>query len=138
VGMRLRFRVDEAGAQTRWVVTGRFQGFRDVLHGGLVLALCDDAMWYAAFGRGGLTMTAEATVRYRGPVQVGTAVLVRGWVTAQRGRLWTCAAELTPADGGAVLATAQGKFLPAPPETLGRRIAESRVHEFPEEEPGVQ
>ncbi len=125
--MRLRFEVDEAGAEGRWRVTPRFAGLPGVLHGGAVLALCDDAMWYAAFGHGALTMTAEASVRFRAPVEVGSLVVVRGWVLRQRGRLWTCAAELRAgAADGRLLASAEGKFLPAP-----AHVAAGSVHEAP-------
>lgn len=125
--MRLRFEVDEAGAEGRWRVTPGFAGLPGVLHGGAVLALCDDAMWYAAFGRGALTMTAEASVRFRAPVEVGSRVVVRGWVLRQRGRLWTCAAELRAgAPDGPLLASAEGKFLPAPAQ-----VAAASVHEAP-------
>ncbi len=130
VGMHLRFRVDGDGAEAAWASTSSFQGFPGVLHGGIVLSLCDDAMWYAAFGRGAFTMTAEASVRYRTPVRIGLPLVIRGWVTEHRGRLWTCAAELAAAEGDTVLATAAGKFLPVPPQLLDRTC----VHEYPEPE----
>jgi len=130
-GMRLRFRVDEAGAEAAWTVAGRFQGFRDVLQGGIVLAILDDCMWYAAYGRGGVTLTAEASVRYRARVPVGAAVVGRGRVLGRRGRLWTCSAELVAAGSGAVLASAQGKFMAVSPGDLEELIAGTRVHELP-------
>ena len=135
VGMRLRFAVDERGAETRWLVAESFQGFRGVLHGGLVLALCDDAMWYAAYGKGGVTLTAEATVRYRARVPIGANVIVRGWVAERRGRLWQCAAEIADAGDGTVLATAQGKFLPVPDRDFEQVVGETRVHELPADDP---
>lgn len=135
MGMRLRFHVDAGGAEARWTPSPTFQGFAGVLHGGIVLALCDDAMWYAAFSRGAFTMTAEATVRYRGPVAIGAPVVVRGRVSEHRGRLWICAAELASADGGPVLATATGKFLLVPTGQAERLLDGTRLHEFPEAEP---
>lgn len=137
VGMRLRFSVEEGAgaAEARWAPTPSFQGFADVLHGGIVLALCDDAMWYAAFGRGAFTMTAEATVRYRAPVPIGAPLLVRARVEANRGRLWACAAELIAADGDTVLATASGKFLAVPGERAEGLLRRTRLHEFPEPAP---
>lgn len=133
-GMRLRFTVDETGAEANWTVHARFQGFRGVLHGGLVLALMDDAMWYAIYGRGGVTLTAEATVRYKRRVEVGLPLTVRGYVREHRGRLWTCFAELVHTEGaGEVLATTEGKFISVPAADLPALVGETRVHELPTE-----
>ncbi len=131
VGMHLRFRVSDGTAETAWIPAPHFQGFEGVLHGGAVLALCDDAMWYAVFGGGACTMTAEAVVRYRAPVRIGVPLAVRGWVAERRGRLWQCAAELAEAEGGSVLATASGKFLTLPAEQAAL-LARVGVHEYPD------
>lgn len=133
-GMRVRFAVDQAASEGTWTVHERFQGFRDVLHGGLILALMDDAMWYAIYARGGVALTAEATVRYKRRVEVGLAVTARGRVVDRRGRLWTCTADLVSAGGhGEVLASAEGKFLSVPAADLRALVGETRVHELPAE-----
>lgn len=131
-GMRLRFAVGQGEAETRWSPTPTFQGLPGVLHGGLALALCDDAMWYAVWGGGALTMTADAAIRYRRPVEVGQPLLVRGRVEQGRGRLFTCSAELRSGQDGAVLALATGKFLTVPPAQAERLRAERILHEFPQ------
>ncbi len=133
-GMRLRFAVDDHGSETGWTVQERFAGFHGVLHGGLVLAVMDDAMWYAIYGQGGVTLTAEATVRYRRRVEVGQPIAIRGRVREHRGRLWTCAAEVVSAGGAAeVLATAEGKFIAVSSEDYPILVSETRVHELPGE-----
>lgn len=138
VGMRVRFTVDGLGAaEAAWTVGADFQGVVGLLHGGAVLALLDDAMWYAVYGvAGAVTLTAEAAVRYRRRVAVGRAVVVRGTVLSRHGRLWACRAELQAADDGSTLATATGKFLAVPGEELARLSADSGVHELPASPPG--
>ncbi len=131
--MRLRFVVDEAGSEARWTVEERFAGFPGVLHGGMVLAMMDDAMWYAVYARGGVTLTAEATVRDRRRVEVGAPVIVRGEVQAQRARLWSCRAEVLDAGTGEAIAVADAKFLGVPRSDIAGLIGESRVHELPSE-----
>jgi len=130
IGMRLQFEVDGQGAAAQWTVTAPFQGFRDVLQGGMICAILDDCMWYAAYGQGGVTLTAEATVRYLARVPVGARVLGRGRVVGRHGRLWTCAATLERPDGQ-VLASAQGKFLQVPEPELSALLAGTAVHELP-------
>jgi acyl-coenzyme A thioesterase PaaI-like protein len=131
-GMRLRFRVDgEGGAEAEWTASAGFQGFAGVVHGGAVLAVLDDAMWYAAYGLGGIALTAEAEVRYRARVEVGRRLRVRGAVLRRRGRLWECEAALWGADGGQRLAEARGKFLAVPAGELDALLGATRVHEVP-------
>ncbi len=118
-GLRLAYWAGDQASRAEWVVEPRYCGIPGFLHGGLILALLDDAMWYAAYGEGAFTMTAEATVRYRAPVRSGQAVAALGRVEGRSGRLWRLAAELRDAETGAVLAAASGKFLEVPPAELG-------------------
>ncbi len=128
-GLHLSFLVDRSGSAATWLARAPFDGFPGVIHGGIVMALLDDAMWYAAFGQGGMTLTAQAQVRYRRPLEVGMTVDVQGVVRAHRGRIWGCAAELT-ADGQ-VLATAEGTFLPVPADRWEALVGSGLVHEVP-------
>ena len=130
-GMRLRFAVDAAGASTEWTVAPAFQGFRDVLQGGMILAILDDCMWYAVYGRGGVTLTAEASVRYRARVAVGAQVRASAEVVSSRGRLWICRAELRRAGSGELLASAEGRFMHVPERDLEPLIGATAVHELP-------
>ncbi len=136
-GMRLRFHVDGDGARTAWTVAPAFQGFRDILQGGMVLAILDDCMWYAAYGQGAVTLTAEASIRYRAPVGVGEPILAEGRVVERRGRLWLCAAELVRAGSREALARAEGKFLAVSPGRAADLSGGVRVHELPAEDPGA-
>lgn len=110
------------GGRSRAEVTppARFQGFDGTLHGGIVSALLDDAMWYAAYSAGMFTMTAELTVRFKKPVPVEQPLRLEGRLLSRRGRLAEMAADLR--DGaGEVLAEAAAKFL-AVPQALRERL----------------
>lgn len=115
IGLRLAFACGPDGASADWQVDERYQGYDGVTHGGIVMAILDDAMWYAAYGQGALTLTAEATVRYHAPVLRGQTVTATGQARRIRGRLWECTAELRAA-GGQRLASASGRFLEVPPD----------------------
>ena len=131
-GMRVAYTVDGAGsAEAVWTVRAEFQGFDGILHGGAVLGLLDDAMWYAVYGAGAVTLTAEASIRYRAPVAVGTTVRVNGSARQLRGRLWACTAQIGPAAGGAVLAEATASFVAVPAEDVAARAEAAAVHEVP-------
>lgn len=117
VGLKVRFAPAEGGVSALVRAQQHFQGFTGVLHGGLVCALMDDAMWWAIYAtHGAVTMTAEITVRYKAPVPVDANLTVRAEVAAVRGkRLFLTAGRILD-PGGQVLAEASGKFMAAPPE----------------------
>jgi len=101
-----------------------FQGMRGLLHGGIITALLDDAMWYAIYDRGFPSITAELTVRFKKAVRLGQPLVVEGWLKEQKGgRLFTARAHLyydgsgnAGDTGGEILASGEGKFFPLPEE----------------------
>lgn len=131
LGLRLAFDVDRAGARAAWVAKPDYQGFDGVIHGGVVLALLDDAMWYAVYGQGAVALTAEATVRYKARVAVGAPVRVQGEVVERRGRLFQCRAEILHAGDGSLLASSQAKFVTVADTELPALVAGTGVHELP-------
>jgi uncharacterized protein (TIGR00369 family) len=110
-GLKLRFEVAEDGSvESRVTVAAAFQGWRGVVHGGIVALLLDEAMAYAAGARGLLGVTAELTLRFRHAVPVGEPLVVRGSVRWQRRNV--LAVEATVGDAaGTLLASAQGRFV---------------------------
>ncbi len=111
-GMGLSFEIGpDGGARARWQPQERFTGLPATVHGGALLAVVDDAMWYAAYAQGGHTLTAEVTVRYRRPANPGETLMAHGWVQEHRGRLWRCAADIRRAQDDAVLVEAHAVFL---------------------------
>lgn len=124
-GLKLSFRPDGDGVSVTARPGAAYQGFGGVLHGGIVAALMDDAMWHAIYhATGKLTMTAELTVRYKAPVPADAALRVRGQLVQNRkGRLFTAQAGIYDA-GGTLLAEASATFLPAPAQAAERLAAE--------------
>jgi acyl-coenzyme A thioesterase PaaI-like protein len=79
-GLRIPFLHD---AEQRRVVAGfelddRFSGAPSYVHGGIVLAVLDEAMAWAAIAVAGVfAVTKETTTRFRRPVRVGTRTRCR-------------------------------------------------------------
>jgi uncharacterized protein (TIGR00369 family) len=85
-----------------------YQGYTDMLHGGVVAAVLDDAMTNCLFARAIVAVTAELTIRYLLPVRTGDDATVRAWVVKSSSRLQIVAAELV--QDGEVRAKAHAKF----------------------------
>lgn len=127
-GLRAVFVTGPEGAVARTAVPEQLQGFAGLAHGGVVAGLLDDAMWYACYGAGAVTLTAELVTRFRRPVRVGEPVEAHGRLVEVRGRLHVARAELRDAASGELLAEARGKFL-AVEEPLRGELAGTGIQE---------
>ena len=109
-GLRLVFHLSKDGSvQATFDCEKAYEGYTDVLHGGVVSALLDGAMTNCLFSHGHPGVTAELTVRFRHPVCTDTAATVRAWVERCSRPLHVLKAELV--QDGQLKATARGKFM---------------------------
>jgi uncharacterized protein (TIGR00369 family) len=112
-GIRTRFFVEGGEVRGRIVLPRHVNGYRDVAHGGVVAALLDETMGWAAtvFGKEHpMYVTGEITVKYLAPVPVGEEIEVRSRLVEDAGRLAYAEGQLL--HGGKVCARAKGKFVP--------------------------
>ncbi|MBP2674279.1 MAG: hypothetical protein H6Q84_1119 [Deltaproteobacteria bacterium] len=112
-GVRARFFVE--GTEVRGLVTlpRHMNGYKNVAHGGILAALLDETMGWAAtvFGKTHpMFVTAEFTVRYLSSVPVGEEIQVRSRLVEDAGRLAYCEGEIL--HGGKERVRAWGKFAP--------------------------
>jgi len=109
-GLGLDFRVAGDGiVEALFTCDKVFQGYLDVLHGGIISALLDGAMTNCMFAQNIVAVTAELAVRFRHPVVTDNPATIRAWITSSLTPLHELAAELI--QNGQVKATAKGKFL---------------------------
>jgi uncharacterized protein (TIGR00369 family) len=109
-GLRLSFRTTEDGGVHATFDCGKaYEGYADVLHGGVVATLLDGAMTNCLFAHGHPGVTAELTVRFRHPVYTGRIATVRAWIERCSRPLHVLRAELV--QDRKLKATARGKFM---------------------------
>lgn len=116
IGMHVHFERAEGaeGVVARVSLGPEYQGWRGIAHGGIVMALLDEAMAHAAGYAGHRGVTANVSVRFRKPVPLERPIEVRGRVTWQRRNVLGVDASVLGGDG-TVLAHAEGSFV-----SLGR------------------
>jgi acyl-coenzyme A thioesterase PaaI-like protein len=110
IGLHLAFAPDGGVVRATITLANDFQGWRGVAHGGIVMALLDEAMAHAAGFAGHRGMTASAQVRFRKPVPIGQPLDVIGSVTWQRRNVIGVEASVRGA-GGVIFAQAEGKIV---------------------------
>ena len=87
-GFRLDFKHPRPGQLLAEVTFKKeHQGFRDIVHGGMVAMVLDEMMVNLAWKEGLPAMTAELTVRLKKAVPIGQKVLLEGVLEKGEGRL---------------------------------------------------
>ncbi|HKJ04839.1 MAG TPA: PaaI family thioesterase [Geopsychrobacteraceae bacterium] len=111
-GLKAVFEIDKAlqKSHCRIFIPNGFQGWADIVHGGILASLLDEACIYACQSAGRQFVTAELTVKYRKPVTVGSELLITGELLDQRKRFWQARAKVET--GGMVHAEATAKIFP--------------------------
>ena len=145
IGLRLHFERDGEGVSARYRPRREDQGFPDLFHGGLLSLLLDEAMGWAMYADEIFAVTARMETRFRRPVPLEGALIVRSRIRSRRGRRLELEAELCHApnvapdaapdtaptdaeDGtrGALLAEASGLFVRMPPAKEQAALARFR------------
>ena len=86
-GFRLDFEHPQKGLLTAKVVFSKeHQGYRNLVHGGMVAMLLDEIMVNLAWKEGIPAVTAELNVRLKKPTQVGEAVYFEGRIESEESR----------------------------------------------------
>ncbi|PLX90861.1 MAG: PaaI family thioesterase [Desulfuromonas sp.] len=108
-GLQAVFQVDRDRQQSscRIALPDGFQGWSDMVHGGILSTLLDEACIYACRSVGEQFVTAELTVKFRKPVHIGDEMEIVGDLLEQRKRLFKARAQIMV--GGVVHAEATAK-----------------------------
>jgi len=110
-GLHLDFDLASDGSVSAYWTPGEdWQGFRGVIHGGIVSTVLDEAM-AKAVAAVGKALTGELRVRFRHPVRPGEDLRIRGWIVERTRRVIRAEATLTTLDGSE-RAHAWSAFLP--------------------------
>ena len=112
-GLNLAFAcLPDGGVEATFACEAHWTGYPGYVQGGIVSSLLDGALTNCLFAHGRVSLTAELTVRFLGPLLVGEPAEVRARLERDRPRLQVLTAEVE--QGGEVKATARAKFLPHP------------------------
>jgi acyl-coenzyme A thioesterase PaaI-like protein len=123
IGLNLNFQSDGEVARTKWLPSGRHEGYKGIVHGGLLAAVLDEVMIKAALAKDIRCVTASMEVKYKAPAEVGDELSFEGRITEQKGRIILTVGTARNS-GGKLVAEATGKYMTVPGD-LDKRLATS-------------
>ncbi len=110
IGLKVRFSLEGGESRAEFTPGPEHQGYRDLMHGGILGCLLDDVMANWFYLQGIRAFTGRMELRFREPVPLGTRVELVGRLVERRGKRALMAARATRS-GGKVVAEAKGTFM---------------------------
>lgn len=110
IGLKLKFEFEGERYVARFTPGEEHQGYDDIVHGGIISTLLDEAMAKLVYEKGFMAVTGELKVRFRKAARVGELLVVSGWIVSEGRRALDCAAEIRDNKGG-LIAEAAGRMI---------------------------
>ena len=128
IGLKMKVDFFPDGAKTTVIPKKEYQGWSNVIHGGIIATLLDEIMAHAVFNHVGDAVTTSFSMTLRHKLEVGHKVEVIGRIKERKRRAVLAEAEIRSADNGTVIARAESKFMLFRPVS-GTNAKESRSAE---------
>lgn len=123
IGLRLNFEETDTGVLARWNPGQEYQGYVNVLHGGIIATLLDEvSAWTIYIKLNTAGVTSRLDVRYLNPVHLSKGVVTASAeLLSSAGRKATLKCTLTDGESK-VCAEAETEFFIFPEEVARRRF----------------
>ncbi len=108
-GLKVDFFYDQGIARAEYVPDDRFQGYKGILHGGIISSLLDEVMIKAVIAQNLLVVTAEIEVKFLKPVRTGERILLEGKIVEEKGKIFVAEGKVHN-EKKEIVATGKGKF----------------------------
>jgi uncharacterized protein (TIGR00369 family) len=109
IGLKIKFFFDQGKAKAHFTPTPEFEGYKDILHGGILSALLDEVMIYSIIAQGIITVTVQMEVKFKKPAKIGEKLYLEGQMTEDKGKVLFTEGKIFGQDG-TIIAEAKGKF----------------------------
>ncbi len=108
-GLRIEWTVEGKTTYAEFVPERKYQGWKGIVHGGIIATLLDEAMTRLACVVYGAVVTAEMTVRFVAPAKIGEKISIRGEIASESRKLIEMKASLYA--GETLIAHSTGKAI---------------------------
>jgi uncharacterized protein (TIGR00369 family) len=101
----------EDKAVSRFSLKREFQGWSNIVHGGVVATILDEIMAHAVMHYVGKGVTTSLQITYRAPLHVDKEVRAVGYVAERKSRAAVAKGEVRAVDNGKLIATGESRFI---------------------------
>jgi acyl-coenzyme A thioesterase PaaI-like protein len=111
IHMQVDYREDIVAAESLLALPKEFQGWQEVIHGGILATLLDEIMMHAVWHFAGAGVTLGMEVQFRQPLAPGEVVMVQGRLTETKGRRLKAQGEIIRQADNRLVANSLGRYL---------------------------
>ena len=115
IGLKVKFRLesdgDEQVCRAEFTPAEEHSGYDSMTHGGIIYSLLDDVMANYHYLQGQVVVTARMEIRYGASLPIGDQVVLEAREVQAKGRLRMMQASAHVAEGGQLVARAEGRFM---------------------------
>ena len=95
IGLNVPFYVKEDEVVAEYTAERQFEGYKDILHGGILSSLLDEVMIRAVLALDIYCVTSEIKVKFRKMVKTGDKLSLKGRLVEDKGRILTAEGKIT-------------------------------------------
>ncbi|MCL4502233.1 MAG: PaaI family thioesterase [Deltaproteobacteria bacterium] len=117
--IEVRYSEPELSAETELSIPREYQGWADVIHGGILSTLLDELMAHAIWHFAGPGLTLSMEVRFHAPLKPDEPIRVRGVMHTPNGSRRHAEGEIVRIADGLRIASGKSRFLLLPIEASG-------------------
>ncbi len=110
IGLKLDFMYDGETLRTEFAPQKEHQGYKDVVHGGIISTLLDEVMVKLAIEKGMPAVTAQIDIRLRKAVNIGQRITFIAEIKEETRKLLIAYAKAVT-DDGVIVAESTGKLV---------------------------
>ena len=114
-GLQAKFYYDGQKAVSEVVALDKFEGYHGIYHGGIISTMLDEIMIKAILAVDIYVVTAEMTIRFKKPVNIGDHLKFTGWVVNNKKKIYFAEGEVVN-QNSEVCANASGKYIEVKPQ----------------------
>ena len=111
LGMQVIYREEACLAEAVLALPREYQGWQEVIHGGILATLLDEIMMHAVWHFAGAGVTLGFEVQFRQPLAPGEVVLAQGALMETKGRRLKAQGKIIRQADGCLIANSLGRFL---------------------------
>jgi len=97
-GLKVDFFYDKGVAKAEYKASPDFEGYKEILHGGIISALLDEVMIKSVLAQDILAVTASIEVRFKQPIKTGERFLLEGKILKEKGKIITTEGKVLKED----------------------------------------
>lgn len=115
-GLKITFFKDGKEVKAEFIPEPKHQGFKGIVHGGILFSILDEIMGRTAIvNKGVMTLTVEINIKYRKKAPIGKKIIFTAQLIKDLGRMIEAQAQAHLEDG-TLLTEARGRFIVLSPE----------------------